>query len=56
MIGLDNGSVPSGNKPLPKPMLTTWRQQGTVGWEFNASTSASLMIPKNVVNSSNIRI
>ena len=35
MIGLGNGLVPLGNKPLPEPMLTQiyvaiWRQQAPV--------------------------
>ena len=34
-IGLGNGSVPSGNKPLPEPMLpliyvVKWRNQASV--------------------------
>ena len=37
-IGSDNGLVPSGNKPLPEPMLTCiydamWCHQATMIWK-----------------------
>ena len=38
-LGSDNGLVPSGNKPLPEPMLTQffvaiWYHQTTMSWLF----------------------
>ena len=39
-IGSGNGLVPSGTKPLPKPMLTKFYD--TIGWHKSGSTLAQM--------------
>ena len=46
-IGLRNGLVPSGNKPLPELMLTQiyvakWRQQASMSWIYKFNEDGQL--------------